>query len=400
MKKDPIVVLDIGTSRTVVCVGKADENEKVRLLGYGSCPTTGVRKGQIIDFKQVGNGIQAARMQAQEASSVSIWQVMVAVTGDHIHATPHREVLPIESADKIVCYEDMEELDDMLRRPRLDSERVVLHTLFQSFGVDEQQGVVNPEGMKCNMLYRNALVVSGLNNRVDNLKRVVGDDKLDVTDVVFDGVASSVAVLSTAQKRDGVVLIDLGAGTTSVMTFCGHVVADVFCLGIGGDHITNDIASGFNIPVNRAETLKCEHGRALLDADYAYKRIPLSKEERFGPDSVSEKSLQVIINARMDELFKIIRDRLEELNLLDVLGSGVVITGGGASLVDVDKLARRVFGLPCVKGRINNVDGFDAIEDQSSYVTAAGLLKYAFDASQRQKSSSVLGSIFSKVFRR
>ena len=400
MKRDPIVVLDIGTSQTVVCVGKADENDKVRLLGYGCCPTTGVRKGQIIDFKQVVNGIEAARKQAQEACTVNVWEVMVAITGDHISATSHQEKLPIESADQIVYREDMEELDDMLRKPRLDSARVVLHTLFQSFGVDEQQGVVNPEGMKCNMLYRNALVVSGLNNRVDNLKRVVGDDKLDVTDVVFDGVASSVAVLSTAQKRDGVVLIDLGAGTTSVITFCGQVVADVFCLGIGGDHVTNDIASGFNIPVNRAETLKREHGRAVLDADYAYKRIPLSKEEQFGPDSVSEKSLQVIINARMDELFKIIRERLEELNLLDVLGGGVVLTGGGASLNDVDKLAERVFGLSCTKGRINNVDGFEVIKDQSSFVTAAGLLKYAYDASKRQESGSLLGSLFSKWGRR
>ncbi len=400
MKKEPIVVLDIGTSRTVVCVGKADENDKVRLLGYGSYPTTGVRKGQIIDFKQVGNGIQAARMQAQDASSVSIWQVMVAVTGDHIHATSHSEVLPIESADKIVCLEDMADLDEMLRRPPLDPDRVVLHTLFQSFGVDEQQGVINPEGMKCNMLYRNALVVSGLNNRIDNLKRVIGDDKLDVTDVVFDGVAASVAALSTAQKRDGVVLIDLGAGTTSVMTFCGHVVVDVFCLGIGGDHINNDIASGFNIPINRAETLKREHGRALLDADHAYKRISSSEEVRFGPDSISEKSLQVIINARMDELFKIIRDRLDELNLLDVLGGGVVLTGGGALLTDVEKLARRVFALPCVKGRINNVEGFEGVEHQSTYITAAGLLKYAFDARRSQRPTSFFGSLFSKWTRR
>lgn len=400
MKKDPVAVLEIGTSRTVVCVGEPDENGKIRLIGSGSCPSTGVRKGQIIDFKQVAGGVQAARAQAEDEAEVNIWQVMVAATGSHIKAGPHREMLPIESADKVVVQEDMTLLDEMLSEPPLDADRVVLHTLYQSFSVDDQQGIANPEGMRCNMLSRNALVVSALQNRVDNLKRVVGDDKLDVMDVVFDGVASSLSVLNTAQKRNGVVLIDLGAGTTSVMTFTGQVIADVFCLGVGGDHVTHDIACGFNIPVNRAEELKCERGSALLDAGQAYERIKLSDSEQFGPKSLSEKSLQVIINARMDELFKIIRDRLDERDLLYNLGSGVVLTGGGAYLKDVEKLAGRIFTLPCVKGQINNLEGFSGMKNEASYATAAGLLKYAFDSSNLRGAKPGFGTFISKIFRR
>ncbi|MFO7937671.1 MAG: cell division protein FtsA [Kiritimatiellia bacterium] len=400
MKNEPIVVLDIGTSRTVVCVGKADENDNVRMLGMGSYPTAGVRKGQIVDFKNVVNCIETARKEAQKNSEVSIWKVVASITGDHISAEPYKELLPINSSDKIVTLDDMEELDARLREPPLDSERVVLHTLFQHFRVDEQPGVINPENMKCNMLHRHALVVSGLANRVENLKRVIGDDKLDVMDIVFDGVAASLAVLNTAQKRDGVVLIDIGAGTTSVVTFCGRIVADVFCIGVGGDHITNDIAKGFSIPFNRAEALKREFGRAVLDADRAYTRISLSKEEeRFGPESVSEKSLQIIINARMAELFKIIRERLEDLNLLDALGAGVVLTGGGALLTDVDRLSERVFSLPSSSGQINNVLGFDGVENQPSFATAAGLLKYTFEGIKQQESNTFLGSLLEKLTR-
>jgi cell division protein FtsA len=401
LKKDPIAVLEIGTARTLVCVGEPDGSGGIRLTGCGSCPTVGVRKGQIIDFKNVSSCVETARVQAEEEADVNVWQIHMAVTGAHIQSQPHRERLPVASADKIVTGDDMEELNEMLRYPPLDTERVVLHTLHQLWSVDDQHGITEPEGMKCAMLARNTLVVSGVQNRVDNLKKVVHDLKMDVIDMVFDGVAAQRAVLSTAQKRDGVVLVDIGAGTTSVITYQNQIVVDAFCLGVGGDHITNDIACGFNIPVVKAEEIKCSHGSAVLDADRAYERIKIPGQETFGPETVSGKSLQIIINARMDEIFKIIRDRLDKRDLLVSLGAGVVLTGGGAALKGVDKLAQHVLGHPCQRGKIISVDGFADFPHPESYATAAGLLKYACDSLHLDKrKKGFLGTVAGKFFGR
>ena len=400
MKRDPVAALEIGTARTVVCVGEPDDNGRIRVTGVGTSPTTGVRKGQIIDFKQAAIGVESARVEAENKANVSIWQVLISVSGSHIEGNSYQEVLPIESSDKVVCKADITELNSLLRMQPIDSEKVLLHSLYQSYSVDDQHGITNPEGMKCKMLSQSSINILGQKNRIDNLKRVVGDPKLDVVDVVFDGCSAARAVLSAAQKRDGVLLIDIGAGTTTTMTFCGQQILDVFCLGVGGDHVTHDIATGFNIPVMRAEDVKCKYGSALVNIKEAKGRIELPEEVGFDPRTISAKSLQVIINARMDELFKIIRYRLEERGLLCQLGSGVVLTGGGAYLDGVTELAERIFGTSCRIGVPINVDGFDNIDNPASYATIAGLIKYGFDANNLPDPKSGFFSFLKNIFRR
>ena len=399
MKKDPVVALEIGTARTVVCVGEPDDNGRIRASGLGTYPTTGVRKGQIIDFKQASNGVELARVEAEKQADINIWQTLVSATGGHIEGSAYEEVLPIDSSDKVVCNVDMIDLDELLHMPPMDSEKVLLHSLYQSYSVDDQHGIANPEGMKCKMLSRSAINIQGQKNRIDNLKRVVGDLKMDVTDIAFDGFSASLAVLTAAQKRDGVLLIDLGAGTTTAMTFYGQMISDVFCLGVGGDHVTHDIATGFNIPVLRAEDVKCKHGSALVNTEEAKGRIELPEEVGFDPRTISARSLQVIINARMDELFKIIRTRLDEHDLLCQLGAGVVLTGGGAYLKGVTQLAERIFGTSCRIGVPINMDGFENVDKPASFATIAGLIKYGFDSNNLIGSKSGFGSFLRNIFR-
>ncbi len=398
MKRDIVVALEIGTQRTVICVGEPDDNDRIRVIGMGTYPTTGVRKGQIVDFLQVSQGVEAARVEAEKISEIDIFQTLIAATGGHIEGIPYHEVMPIESSDKVVRKIEMNELDDILSQPPMDPEKVLLHTLDQSYSVDDQHGIENPEGMKCKMLARSVINIQGQKNRIDNLKRVVSDLKMDVRDIAFDGVAAALAVLTAAQKRDGVLLIDLGAGTTSAMTFYGRMIADVFCLGVGGDHVTHDIATGFNIPVIRAEAVKCKYGSALVNSAEAKGRIELPEEVGFDQRSISAKSLQVIINARMDELFKIIRTRLDEHGLLCQLGAGVVLTGGGAYLRGVTQLAERVFGMPCRIGAPINVDGFENLEKPAAYATIAGLIKYGFDANNQLSAKAGFGSFIKNLW--
>ncbi|MFA7173413.1 MAG: cell division protein FtsA [Kiritimatiellia bacterium] len=398
MKRDPVVALEIGTSRTVVCVGEPDDNGRIRSIGVGTYPTTGVRKGQIFDLVQVSNGVESARLEAEKKSELDIFEALIASTGGHIEGVPYQAVLPIESADKIVRKIEIDELDELLCMPPMDTEKVLLHTLYQSYSVDDQHGIANPEGMQCKMLSRSVINIQAQKNRIDNLKRVVSDLKMDVTDVVFDGFAAARAVLTEVQKRDGVLLIDLGAGTTTAMTFYGKITSDVFCLAVGGDHVTNDIASGFTIPFNRAEEVKRKYGSALVNIEEAKGRIELPAEIGFETRTISAKSLQVIINARVDELFKIIRTRLDENGCLPQLGAGVVLTGGGAYLRGVAQLASKVFGTPCRIGIPINVDGFEDVDQPASYATIAGLIKYGFDVNNLPTAKTGFGSLFKSLF--
>ena len=367
----PIAALEIGTSRTVVCVGEPDENGRVRITGVGTYPSTGVRKGQITDLAQAGIGVESAARQAESQADVSIWQVLLAISGGHILAAVNTGMATIRSGDRVVSKEDIDEVTENARTVQVDADRQVLHTITQSYTVDDQQGIVKPEGMRCKMLTLNVMAVHGLKNRIDNAVSVAKSVQLEVSDVAFSGVCAALAVLTPEQKRNGVVLVDLGGGTTNYIAYCNNVISAVGCIAVGGDHVTNDIALAFNIPLNRAEEVKRAEGCALLDPETSGRRVVLSAEVGFEERLLSCKALHTVINARMDETFRLLRSKLDEAGVLPHLGAGVILTGGGAYLRKVSDLAQRVFGLPCRIGLPTNVDGLDKVEQPAALSTAS-----------------------------
>jgi cell division protein FtsA len=372
----PIAALEIGTSRTVMCVGETDENGRVKITGVGTYPTIGVRKGQVIDLNQARVGVESASKQAEKQADVSIWQVLLATSGGHIQAGVNPGMLTIRSNDHVVSHEDVEEVTENAKEIQIDADRQVLHTITQSFTVDDQPGIVKPEGMRCKVLTLNVMAVHGLKNRIDNAVSVAKSAQLDVTDVAFSGVCAALAVLTPEQRRNGVVLVDLGGGTTNYIAYCNNVISAVGCVAVGGDHVTNDIALAFNIPLNRAEEVKRAEGSAVIDAESGGRRVTLRGEVGFEEKVISCKALHTVINARMDETFRVLRSKLDEAGVLPHLGAGIILTGGGAYLRKVTDLAHRVFGLPCRIGLPVNVDGLEAVEQPASFSSAAGLALY------------------------
>jgi len=372
----PIAALEIGTSRTVVCVGESDENGRVKITGVGTYPTIGVRKGQVIDLNQARTGVESAAKQAEKQADVSIWQVLLATSGGHIQAVVNPGMLTIRSNDHVVTREDVDEVTENAKEIQIDAERQVLHTITQSFAVDEQPGIIKPEGMRCKVLTLNVMAVHGLKNRIDNAVSVAKSAQLDVTDVAFSGICAALSVLTPEQKRNGVVLIDLGGGTTNYIAYCNNVVSAVGCVAVGGDHVTNDVALAFNIPINRAEEVKRAEGCAIIDGDSGGRRVTLRAEVGFEEKLISCKALHTVINARMDETFRVLRSKLDEAGVLPHLGAGVILTGGGAYLRKVTDLAHRVFGLPCRIGLPVNVDGLEGVEQPAALASAAGLALY------------------------
>jgi len=396
----PIAALEIGTSRTVICVGEPDENGRLRITGVGTYPSTGVRKGQITDLAQAGVGVESAARQAESQADVNIWQVLLAISGGHIQAAVNTGMATIRSGDRVVSKEDIDEVTENAQAVQIDADRQVLHTITQSFTVDDQQGIVKPEGMRCNMLTLNVMAVHGLKNRIDNAVSVAKSVQIDVSDVAFSGICAALAVLTPEQKRNGVVLVDLGGGTTNYIAYCNNVISAVGCIAVGGDHVTNDIALAFNIPLNRAEEVKRAEGCALLDPETSGRRVVLSADVGFEERLLSCKALHTVINARMDETFRLLRSKLDEAGVLPHLGAGVILTGGGAYLRKVSDLAQRVFGLPCRIGLPTNVDGLDKVEQPAALSTAAGLVLYGKMTYEDRKLLSPLRNLLKGVFGR
>jgi len=372
----PIAALEIGTTRTVMCVGETNESGRVKITGVGTYPTIGVRKGQVVDLSQARVGVESAAKQAEKQADVSIWQVLLATSGGHIQAGVNPGMVTIRSNDHVVSREDIEEVTENAKEVQVEADRQVLHTITQAFTVDDQPGIVKPEGMRCKVLTLNVMAVHGLKNRIDNAVNAAKSAQLDVSDVAFSGVCAALAVLTPEQKRNGVVLIDLGGGTTNYIAYCNNVISAVGCVAVGGDHVTNDIALAFNIPLNRAEEVKRAEGCAVIDAESGGRRVVLPADVGFEERVLSCKALHTVINARMDETFRMLRSRLDEAGVLPHLGGGVVLTGGGAYLRKATDLAQRVFGLPCRIGLPVNVDGLEKAEQPAALSTAAGLALY------------------------
>lgn len=390
------VALEIGTSRTVVSVGETGELGRVKVIGVGICPTIGVRKGQISDLKQVSSGIESALKQAEKMADTEIWQVIQIISGNHIQANTNSGTTAIRSHDRIVIREDIDDVKEIARAVPLDADRQILHTIEQTFMLDDQPGVVDPLGMRCNVLSTSVLAIHGTKNRIENAVTAAKSMQLNVNDVVFSGVVSALSTLAPEQKRNGVVLINLGGGTTSYVAYCNDVMCAAGCIAVGGDHVTNDIALAFNIPGNNAEDIKRSFGAAMLTADSTTPRIKigadLGREER----TIHPRALQTVINARMDEIFRVVLSKLNQAGILQHVGAGVVITGGGAYLKGVVDLAQHVFRAPCTIGLPTNVDGLEKADNPAALTAAAGALMYANMGNSRRGIFDKILTLFTK----
>ena len=254
--------------------------------------------------------------------------------------------------------------------------------------------------MRCKMLSLNVMAVHGVKSRIENAVNVAKSAGLEVVDVAFSGVCAALAALTVEQKRNGVVLIDLGGGTTNYVAYSNDVVVALGSVAVGGDHVTNDIALAFNIPQNSAEELKRTEGSALIDAESGTERITLKTAVGFEERTLSCKALHTVINARMDETLRVVRARLHEAGVLPHVGGGVVLTGGGAYLRRVTELAQRVFGAPCRIGVPVNVDGLEQEDQPAALCTAAGLALYGHMTYEDRGVLAPVKNIFRGLFRR
>ena len=400
MFDDSLIIagLELGTSKICVVVGEQGADGAVNVIGLGQARSRGVRKGEIIDPAQVEEDLRAAMFEAEQMADVEIRSVYLGVSGGHVRGFNNRGVHPVVSDDREISQDDVEDVVKNAKAINLPAENTVVHAVRQHFYVDGQDGVTNPVGMLGARLEVDMHVIHGNANRLQNAIRLVRATSLEVDDVVFSGIAASLALLSNEQKELGALVIDLGGGTTEYVVHSNGVIRHSGVLAVGGDHVSNDLAYGLKVPLSRAEKLKMEYGAASVSDAVKGQTISLTNELGLELKRINHEHLQRIMAARLEEIFELIAQDLERAGLTDYLRAGVVLCGGGSRVPGMVNLAENVFQMNVVAGHACSISGLTTALDQPEFAAAIGLVKFGSLKNRRREGRSFIPRRLKDVF--
>lgn len=387
------VGLEIGTTKVCAVVAESRPNGELRLLGVGESPSRGVRKGEIVDFTNASKCVHDALADAEDRSDREIDKVWLGITGGHIQGSNHRNsaVFPAESE---ITDTEIEEVECKEQDVGILKDHVLLHSIIQRYYVDGQAGVIDPRGMLGSRLEADFHIIQGIANRVHNAIRCVKEFEIDVIDVVVNSVASAQVILNDHQKRAGALIVDIGGGTTDFLVYQDGAIRHSGVIAIGGDHITNDLCIGLRIPIARAEKLKIEEGAATMDGIKPGDRIILKYDTGFSGREVDRRTLNLIIHARLHELFTILRKRVQEVVPEHLLGAGILLTGGCSLTRGIREVAESVFqGTPVNLAHAQSVSGPASAFENPQLSTCIGLARYAQAVHSQMPQTSLLDSL-------
>ena len=397
-----IVGLEIGTSKVCAVVGELGADSALNIVGLGQAKSRGVRKGEIADAPAAEEDIRHAIVEAEQMADVEIRSVYLGVTGGHMRGFNNRGVHPVVSADREICEEDVQDVIKNAKTINLPAQNHVIHAIRQHFLVDGQNGITNPVGMLGARVEVDVHVVHGNLNRLQNAIRAVKSLQLEVDDIVFNGLAASLALLTNEQKELGALVIDIGGGTTEYVVYVDGIIKHTGVLAVGGDHVSNDLAYGLKVPLSRAEQLKREHGSAFVDDSVRGQSLTISNELGLPLKTVNLEHLRRIMSLRLEEIFQLIACDLEQVGALDYLRAGVFLCGGGARVPQIAALAEQIFQMPVTIARTNSISGLKSALDQPEFAAAIGLVKFGSFQQRKRKGSiaeglkTKLGQIFKR----
>ncbi len=392
-----IVGLEIGTSKICAVVGEINAGQALNIVGVGQSRSRGVRKGEIADAGMAEEDVRNAIVEAEQMANVEIRSVYLGVTGNHVRGFNNHGVHPVVSADREITEEDVQDVVKNARAINLPVEHSVVHAIRQHFQVDDQEGILNPVGMYGARVEVDVHVVHGHTNRLKNSIAVVKGLQLEVDEIVFNGLASALALLSNEQKELGSLVIDMGAGATEYVVYCGGIIKHTGVLAVGGDHLSNDLAYGLKVPLGRAEQLKIEHGLALIDPAVKGQTVTLPGGLGLPLKMINLEHLRRIMSVRLEEIFELIGHELGRLGLLEHLRAGIFLCGGGARIPQIQALAQNILQLPAFPGKANSISGLKSALDQPEFAAAIGLVKFG-SLQHRRKPNGGLGNGLKKTF--
>ncbi len=368
-----IAGLDLGSTKVCAIVGEQTE-EGLDIIGVGSVPAKGLKKGVVVNIESTVQAIRGAVEQAETMAGVEIRNVYAGVAGSHVRGMNKEGVAAIQHRE--VSQDDVDRVLDQAKAIPLPGDRQVLHVLPQEYIVDDQDGIKEPVGMSGVRLEARVHVVTAANTSVANIIKCAERCNLYVSEVVLQPLASAKAVLSEDEREIGAVLIDIGGGTTDIIIYVDGAAVHTSVIPIGGINLTNDVATGLRTPMAEAERIKIKYGCALTSMVDEEEIIEVPSVGGRQPRALPRRVLCDIIEPRVEEIFAACRHVIDETGYADMLASGAVITGGTTLLDGTPELAEAVLGLPARRGGPAGVGGLCDMVKSPAYATGVGLIKY------------------------
>jgi len=387
MVDEPIVVgIDIGTTKICTLVARVENERNMRILGVGIEPSLGIRKGTIVDLQAASQSIARSIEKAERSSGLEITAALVSLAGSHVSSVNSRGVVGISG--RVIDHEDVERALDAAQAVAIPHNREIIHVIQRGFTVDGQDGIRMPVGMHGYRLEVEAHIITAAAATVENLRQSVQASGVEVTQFVLNPLASAEVVLSETERQMGCVVCDIGGGTTDMAIYIDGDVWHTMVLGVGGSHVTSDIAHGLRLSIAQAEEIKKQYGHAvqaeIAETDVFTARI--FGEERAA--EISRRELAMIIEARMEEIFDLVLQEIKRSGYDGLLPAGVVLTGGSSLLPGTRTLANRVLGLPVRIARPENMVGLTDQLHSPAYSTSVGLLYWALMMSEAAPTAS------------
>lgn len=383
MAKKPsnvLVGLDLGTTKVCAIVGEVKDDGAVDIIGLGISPSHGLKKGVVVNIDSTVESVKKAVQEAELMAGVGINEVYVGISGGHIKGMNSRGVAAIKNRE--VGPADVARAIDGARAVNIPMDQQILHVLPQEFIIDDQDGIKDPHGMSGTRLDVKVHIITGAVTAIQNIVKSCSRAGLHVNDLVLQPLASSRAVLTSEEQELGVVVVDIGGGTTDLAFFLDGSLWHTEVLPIGGNHLTNDIAIGLRTPASEAEKIKIKYGCALSSLVKHEETLDVPSVGGRPPRLLSRQILCEIIEPRVEELFGLVQQRLKKTGFEDMFASGVVLTGGTALMEGVQDAAERYLGLPIRRGTPRNIGGLMDVVNSPIYATGVGLVLYGAENAQ------------------
>ena len=385
--KELIVALDIGTSKIVAIVAKIIDEERVEIIGLGHKPSQGLKKGVVINIESTVTAIQEAVHEAELMAGVEIKSVYAGIAGSHIRSMNSHGIVAIKDGE--VTASDVERVIDAAKAVAIPADQRILHVLPQEFIIDNQDGIHQPIGMSGVRLEAKVHLVTGSISAAQNIAKCIRRCNLEVEDVILEQLASSHSVLTTDEKDLGVLLVDMGGGTTDIAIFTEGAIRHTAVIPIAGDQVTNDIAVAFRTPTQFAEEIKVKYACALTQLASPDDMIEVPGVGDRNARRLARQTLAEVVEPRYEELLGLVQGELRRSGFEDACAAGVVLTGGTSKMEGVVELAEEIFHMPVRLGVPQHVTGLAAVARNPIHATGVGLLLYGQQRRQNPRSEPV-----------
>ncbi len=372
MRKGPTLAsIDVGTTKVCTIIAEVNDGDVIRVAGVGVTRSKGLHKGLVVNINEAKESIRESVRKAEQASSYKVESAYVGVTGRHISSANNRGVVAITRNDRLVRSDDLKRVLESAQSVKFPSDRKLLHVIPRGYAVDGQDGVKNPVGMHGFRLDVETHVITAAVTSVQNLTKCIRGIGIDIEDLVLEPLASSEAVLTEDEKQVGVILADIGGGTTDIAVFKDGSILHTSILPVAGYQLTRDIAIGLGLPFDVAEEMKKKHGSVMPIYEGKKESSSVQSENGHG---ASYQDLCDIIRARIDEIIRLIMLELPRSEYGALVPAGLVLTGGSANLSGIDALGREILRLPVRVGAPTNISGISDTLRDPAYATSVGLL--------------------------